>query len=261
MEQTLFNSSALDIPVYTAQDMLMHRWNRGRSPGIQPPEAIILTYQPSLMDYALKEYSIQKVGGFFGDLYMLKHSGGKLGIAGNFGIGAPAAAVILEELAAFGVRQFISVGLAGGLQPWLTPGSVVLIDSAYRDEGTSAHYSSSTDIVRADTGILDQLKKVMETRGIPIQVGTSWTTDAPYRETWKTVGDFRKKGMLTVEMEAAAVFSVGQALKIQVGAAVVVADPLLRRSWNTTKEEILIGETLQKVLNSLVAVFLKGSPA
>ena len=41
---------------------------------------------------------------------------GKVAIAGNFGIGAPVAGTILEELIAFGVKRFISIGTAGTLQ-------------------------------------------------------------------------------------------------------------------------------------------------
>ncbi len=97
----------------------------------------------------------------------------------------------------------------------------------------------------------------MEARDIPVQLGTSWTTDAPYRETWEKADNFRRGGMLTVEMEASAVFAVGQALKLQVGAAVVVADPLLRRSWNTFEEELLVNQTLQQVFNTIIAMYLQ----
>lgn len=251
------NSGSQEALVYTAKDMLTHRWSKGRSPGIRPPEAAILCYQPSLMAYAASEYPVRKVKGFFGDVYQLKPSDGKVVIAGNFGVGAPVATMLLEELAAFGVRQFISIGLAGSLQPHLLPGSIVICEGAQRDEGTSAHYSPAGEVAQADVGIVQRLSKVMEELGIKAEIGSSWTTDAPYRETWKEVDFYRQKGLLTVEMEAAAIFTAGKALGVQVGAVLVVADPILRRGWNTTEEEVLLQQRLQKLLNAIVSMMFQ----
>ncbi|GAG93896.1 unnamed protein product, partial [marine sediment metagenome] len=50
---------------------------------------------------------------------------------------------MLEELSAFDVKFFISVGTAGALQRDLKIGNVVVCDRAIRDEGTSHHYIPS----------------------------------------------------------------------------------------------------------------------
>jgi uridine phosphorylase len=56
------------------------------------------------------------------------------------GVGAPLAAMFLEEIIETGCRVFVAVGGAGGLVPALTVGHVVVPTSATRDEGTSYHY-------------------------------------------------------------------------------------------------------------------------
>ena len=61
--------------------------------------------------------------------------------------------------------------------------------------------------------------------------GTSWTTDAPYRELRRDVEAHQRDGVKTVEMEAAALFAVGQALKLSTGAAFAVADTLSGLRW------------------------------
>jgi uridine phosphorylase len=60
-------------------------------------------------------------------------------VVGGFGIGAPAAATVLEELIALGVREFISIGTAGCLQPQRALGEAIVCTGAIRDEGVSHH--------------------------------------------------------------------------------------------------------------------------
>jgi uridine phosphorylase len=64
-----------------------------------------------------------------------------IALAGGFGIGAPAAATVLEELIALGAREFISIGEAGCLQPRCAFGEAVVCTGAIRDEGVSHHYA------------------------------------------------------------------------------------------------------------------------
>ena len=49
-----------------------------------------------------------------------------------------------------------------------------------------------------------------------VVVGASWTTDAPFRETAATIETARSKGVLAVEMEAAALYAFAQAAEAQV---------------------------------------------
>jgi len=42
-------------------------------------------------------------------------------------------------------------------------------------------------------------------------IGTSWTTDAPFRETEEMIVACRANGILAVEMEAAALYALAQA--------------------------------------------------
>jgi purine-nucleoside phosphorylase len=46
-------------------------------------------------------------------------------------------------------------------------------------------------------------------------VGSSWTTDAPFRETAEAIDAARAKGILAVEMEAAALYTFARAARVQ----------------------------------------------
>jgi purine-nucleoside phosphorylase len=47
-------------------------------------------------------------------------------------------------------------------------------------------------------------------------VGASWTTDAPFRETAQAIEAARTKGILAVEMEAAALYTFARSAGVQV---------------------------------------------
>ena len=51
----------------------------------------------------------------------------------------------------------------------------------------------------------------MKQAGLHILVGSSWTTDAPFRETAEAIEAARAKGVLAVEMEAAALYTFARA--------------------------------------------------
>ena len=54
--------------------------------------------------------------------------------------------------------------------------------------------------------------------------GSTWTTPTPNRATASEVAAYRAEGVRTVEMEAAALFAVGEARSVEVASAVVVSD-------------------------------------
>ncbi len=99
------------------------------------------------------------------------------------GFGAPTAVMTLEELAAFGIKKFVNIGAAGGLQQNMNVGDIVVCDRAIRDEGTSHHYLPVEKYAFSCPELTERLCTVFERKGIQYSKGSSWTTDAPYRET------------------------------------------------------------------------------
>jgi purine-nucleoside phosphorylase len=49
--------------------------------------------------------------------------------------------------------------------------------------------------------------QALKRRDLHAVVGSSWTTDAPFRETAEAIAAARSKGVLAVEMEAAALYA------------------------------------------------------
>jgi uridine phosphorylase len=138
----------------------------------------------------------------------------------------------LEELIAFGIKRFVNLGTAGGLQQGMSIGDVVICDRAIRDEGTSAHYLPVEEYAFPCPELTKNLYAAFERKDIQYRKGSSWTTDAPYRETTEELRQYCADGVATVEMEASALFAVGAYRGVSVSAAFVISDVLSEKDWD-----------------------------
>ena len=98
------------------------------------------------------------------------------------------------------MSEFVWLGIAGGVQPSLTCGDLVLVKTAVRDEGTSHHYLPAAAIVAASPALTERLETAVRAANLPLHIGPTWTTDAPYRETAAAVAHYQAQGVQTVEM-------------------------------------------------------------
>ena len=113
---------------------------------------------------------------------------------------SPAIATQAEDLIAGGVEELIHIGFAGGLQPDLKPGDIVLTDGAYNDTAVARLYGFDYDIIESTKSLTDVLGGLLTKSVISFIRGKHWTTDAGYHETWGQIIDYREKGALCVEM-------------------------------------------------------------
>jgi uridine phosphorylase len=236
-----------DEPILSAADLLRQRWRIDGAPRVPPPHTVIIGYQRAVIAALLRRYRQVKVDGFFGDFHLLKTRSQPIGVLQPVGPGAPIIAAALEELIAFGVRRFVSIGLAGGLQSDLHSGDIVIADRALRDEGTSYHYLPPTRSVEADPALSQQIASALSARRIAHVRGASWTTDAPYRETRRQVETFRAEGAKIVEMEAAALFAVGHRLSVPTAAVFVIGDRLADLIWQPPADSRVLEQNLKSV--------------
>ncbi len=126
-------------------------------------------------------------------------------------VGAPFAVLVAEQLFASGCRFLISLTSAGQIQPAGAPPYFVVIDRALRDEGTSYHYAAPIMFAEADPALVAVAIDALKGAGLHAYAGASWTTDAPFRETAEAIEAARAKGIVAVEMEAAALYTFSRA--------------------------------------------------
>ena len=153
------------------------------------------------------------------------------------GIGCPSAAIALEELAAVGASTAIRVGTTGALQPDIDIGDLIVPTAAAKDEGTTRRYESDTIPAVASVAVLSALLEAATAEGRPVHTGPIVTDDAYYAETEEYVAKWREANLLSVEMEAAAVFSLARRKGLRAGAICTVDGNLVRGTQKGETEE------------------------
>lgn len=147
-------------------------------------------------------------------------------------LGAPQAALILERLIAMGAKEILAFGCCGSLQPDLKVGDVVIPTAALTEEGTSAHYVLPPGVAAApDANIAGACDRECREKGLRAVCGRVWTTDALFRETRGKAKRYAQMGLLAVEMEMSALFTVAAYRKVRLGGLMVVSDELGTLKW------------------------------
>jgi uridine phosphorylase len=152
-------------------------------------------------------------------------------------IGSSAAAMMLEEMIVSGARKVIEVGLCGGLVPSLRIGEIVVANRALVDEGTSSHYYRNAEAFDASERLTRRVEQTLKKEKTDYEIGTVWTTDAPYRETRTKLRRFREKGAVGVDMETSALFAVAKFRHIDIASLQVVSDLVLESDWKPSFHE------------------------
>ena len=144
------------------------------------------------------------------ELYRMTHDGLELGIV-PCAVGASFAVLVAEQLFAAGCRLLVSITSSGQLVELGRPPYFILIDKALRDEGTSYHYLPASEFSAADPNLIEAMNGAFSGLRVPVERGATWTTDAPFRETPAAIATMKAKGLLAVEMEAAALYAFANA--------------------------------------------------
>ena len=249
--------------IFTPADFVAYLQQVGALSAAEPPAGVVFCYQRSLYSHALRTEGLtppERRGALHG-IVPLPSTGGRVGLLYQAGIGAPAAAAALEELAALGTSSFVSIGTAGSLQRDLRPGDLVLCEAAIRDEGVSHHYLSPAKLATADAAMTGALRAAMTLRGLGFRAGTSWTIDTPYRETVAEARHYQADGVLCVEMEAAALFAVAAVRGLRVASAFTISDSLADLVWNPRFHEPEVEAGLIALYGAALDALLEGPGA
>ena len=242
-----------DKAVIEPARVIQERKKIGLHPSCPVPSGAILCYDTAFWQWVCGSPGYVEGDGWLEGAYLVPCNDSRVLVLKVPGFGAPTAVMTLEELIAFGVKNFVNIGTAGGLQQSMNVGDIVICDRAIRDEGTSHHYLPDEKYAHPCTELTHRLCTAFESKGIQYSRGTSWTTDAPYRETIEELREYCADGVATVEMEASALFAVGAYRGVGVSSIVVVSDILSEKDWSQGYHSAEKLEGLKKIFEAALA--------
>ncbi len=153
-------------------------------------------------------------------------------------VGSPVAVAVVEYLKCIGIKNVIAYGTAGLLDESVSNTSCVLIEKAIRDEGASYHYLPASVYVKTDKELTNWLEQFLQSGGMSVVRGTTWSTDAMFRETGARVARRRAQGAITVEMECAGFAAACQRLGMRFAEFVFFSDTLVdTKNWHMLGEQ------------------------
>jgi uridine phosphorylase len=158
-----------------------------------------------------------------------------------FGMGAPIATIVLEELAALGTRIFLRAGTAMSLSQQLPLGSFVVGLASMRREGTSLTYAPACYPAVADFGLTLALSMELERSGVEHRVGVIASDDGFYNQLFPLsedreaqvadrVAELQRLRVLAADMETSALLTVGAILGVRTASLCLISVDGLTRS-------------------------------
>lgn len=147
-------------------------------------------------------------------------------------LGAPACVGCFEDVIPMGVKRIILLGNCGVLDKDIQDCGIIIPTRAIRDEGTSYHYAPASDYIDVNKKYIPEFQAVLNGFGYPYVTGTTWTTDAFYRETRAKVEARKKMGAICVEMECAAMQAMCDFRGVEFFQFLYAGDNLDHSNWD-----------------------------
>ena len=180
------------------------------------------------------------------------YKGKRLSVMGH-GMGIPSISLYAQELYAFyGVESILRIGSAGGVGEDVHLRDVILAMSASTDSHFSDQYSFPGQLsAAASWPLLRRAADTAEALGIPTAVGQVFSADVFYSDNETARDQYRKFGILGLEMEAAGLYWVAQRLHKQALAILTVSDHIFTgESLPASEREQSFGDMMRLALET-----------
>lgn len=165
------------------------------------------------------------------------YKGKKISVQGT-GMGAPSISIYANELIeSYGAKKLIRVGTCGSIQEDVKVRDVVLAMGSATNSGINKMRFKGMDF--SPIASFDLLRKAYDvaiSKGIDVKVGNVLTSDLFYNDdpdAWKL---WAKYGVLAIEMEAAALYTLGAKYGVDTLTILTVSDNIVTGEETTAQE-------------------------
>ncbi len=198
---------------------------------------------------------------FFEDARLVTEERGMLGFTGTYkgepvsvqttGMGCPSASIVTEELVQLGAKNLLRVGTCGGYSRDLQLGDLIVATAATPQDGTVSSITRGVPYApAAHFDIVHAAHHAAERAERRTSVGPIVSSDLFYDPEEDPATLWGELGVLAVEMEAAAIFTIAAMHGVRAGCLLTVSD--------TIGEEIvrISDEDLQGAVDNMMALAL-----
>jgi DeoD family purine-nucleoside phosphorylase len=204
----------------------------------QYAEAVLLPGDPLRAKYIAETYleNVEQRNWERGLLgYTGTYNGKPVSVQGT-GMGCPGATIVFEELIQLGCKKLIRVGTCGGLQPHHALGDLIVALTAVPADSTAMHLvADEPHCPTASWSLIHGAVHVAKHMDQELHVGPIVSSDLFYNPN---EGQY---GVLAVEMEAAALFTVGALRKVETACLLTVSDIVVEGEFKRISDDDLRG--------------------
>ena len=199
------------------------QFREGQNKNINLPDVAIGIFSQKLFKDIVTKYNCKEVGYIYyvnleKPVYILNYEGTLITLF-MAAVGGPAMASV------------IVFGNCGVLDSSIEDCSIIIPDKAYREDGTSYHYVPDSDFIEVNPKYKELFIDILNENKYDYIIGSTWTTDAFYRETVDKIRYFKNLGVKTVEMEGATIAAVCKYLNIDYFTFYYAGDNLDGDEW------------------------------
>ncbi len=195
---------------------------------------------------------------------------GMLGYTGSYkgnpvsvqttGMGCPSAAIVTEELVRLGAKNLLRIGTCGGYHPEMELGDLVIATAATPADGTVSSLTEGVPYAPAAHFDLVHAAHHAAERSAPNRrkfLGPIVSSDLFYDPTEDPAALWGDLGVLAVEMEAAAIFTIAAMRGVRAGCVLTVSDTIGREGVVRIEDSDLKGAVdgmMELALEALLAL-------
>jgi DeoD family purine-nucleoside phosphorylase len=205
-------------------------------------EAVLLPGDPLRAKYIAETYFDEPVQrnaerGLLG--YTGTWKGKPVSVQGT-GMGCPGATIVFEELVQLGCKKLIRVGTCGGLQPHHALGDLIVALTAVPADSTAMHLvENEPHCPTASWSLIHEAVHLAKHSDTQLHVGPIVSSDLFYNPDGGQYARWSARGVLAVEMEAAALFTVAALKKIDSACLLTVSDIVVEGEFKRISDEEL----------------------
>jgi DeoD family purine-nucleoside phosphorylase len=204
---------------------------------------------------------------FFEDAKLVTEERGMLGYTGTYkgtpvsvqatGMGCPSAAIVTAELIQLGARNLLRIGTCGGYSQDLRLGDLVIATAATPNDGTVSSITRGLPYApAAHFDMVHAAHHAAESAGRRSFVGPIVSSDLFYDPEEEPARLWGELGVLAVEMEAAAIFTLSAMRGVKAGCLLTVSDTIGEEIVRISDEDLrnAVDNTMTLALDTLNAL-------